>query len=96
LKFGLVAAQTQTHIYFFGVNELSFLSLSTSSLCLSTHCNYTVSSPDSSHTYLPPKKDVAAADANSDASIKGFDNKETKILAAAFLSQISHDKVRRE
>jgi hypothetical protein len=44
----------------------------------------------------PPKKDVAAADANSDASIKGFDNKETKILAAAFLSQISHDKVRRE
>jgi hypothetical protein len=44
----------------------------------------------------PPKKETAAAGANSDINIKGFDHKETKILAAAFLSQIGHDKVSKQ
>jgi hypothetical protein len=45
----------------------------------------------------PSKKDAAAAaDANPDLGVKGFDSKETKILAAAFLSQISHDKVSKQ
>lgn len=47
---------------------------------------------------MPPKKDAAAAAgaAGADAAastITGFDTKETRILAAALLSQTGHDKV---
>ncbi|KAL1800990.1 hypothetical protein ACET3X_001332 [Alternaria dauci] len=39
---------------------------------------------------MPPKKDAAAGEA--DALLVGFTNKETKLLAAAFVSSIGPDK----
>jgi hypothetical protein len=38
---------------------------------------------------MPPKKDATAGE----ALLVGFDNKETKLLAAAFLSSTAPDKV---
>ena len=39
---------------------------------------------------MPPKKDAAAGE--SDALLVGFTNKETKLLAAAFVSSTAPDK----
>jgi hypothetical protein len=39
---------------------------------------------------MPPKKDAAPAN----TTIEGYDVKETRILAAAFLSSLGADKVR--
>jgi hypothetical protein len=40
---------------------------------------------------MPPKKDAAVA--ADDGTIQGFDKKETKILAAAFVSSTDIGKV---
>lgn len=39
---------------------------------------------------MPPKKEAAPAN----TTIEGYDVKETRILAAAFVSSLSADKVR--
>lgn len=41
---------------------------------------------------MAPKKDAPAA---PETAITGYDSKETKLLAAAFVSSIGVDKVRR-
>lgn len=41
---------------------------------------------------MAPKKDTAAA---PETAITGYDSKETKLLAAAFVSSVGQDKVRR-
>ena len=41
---------------------------------------------------MPPKKDTAGAEARE--LLAGFTDKETKFLAAAFLSSLGPDKVR--
>jgi hypothetical protein len=40
---------------------------------------------------MPPKKDVPGADGAK--LLAGFEDKETKLLAAAFLSSLAADKV---
>jgi hypothetical protein len=41
---------------------------------------------------MPPKKENPSADGNT--LVVGFEDKETKLLAAAFLSSVGPDKVR--
>jgi hypothetical protein len=41
---------------------------------------------------MPPKKDDTKG--KDESTVKGFDPKETKLLAAGFLSMVGTDKVR--
>ena len=43
---------------------------------------------------MPPKKDSAATGDSSNRILTGWEDKETKLLAAAFLSATGPDKVR--
>lgn len=60
---------------------LSFFRLNTTTTSTATH---------STTANMPPKKDVPTAD----TTIVGYDNKETRLLAAAFVASVGPDKVR--
>jgi hypothetical protein len=83
--------RSQQTLTFIAATDLLFLFLlpshSTHCLFQLQHCHLTTFSLN----IMPPKKDTAGAEANE--LLAGFTDKETKLLAAAYLSSTGPDKV---